>query len=115
MQDISFEVRSFLRDNIQSVWQLDLLIALMNIKDPIDAATLARLLYSNPLAIESGLHRFVKAGFVKECPGKPSTFSYAPATEDKRRIIEDTAKTYAVRRVDVTNLIFSNPSRHGIR
>lgn len=108
MQEISFEVRSFLRENIQSVWQLDLLIVLMNLDMPIDATVLARLLYSNPAAIESGLNRFVKIGFVKEIPGRPRTFVYAPPSGDKRRIIEEAAKTYAIRRVDVINLIFSD-------
>lgn len=115
MQDISFEVRSFLRDNIQSVWQLDLLIALMNIKHPVDANMLARLLYSSPASIESALQKFVRGGIAKEFPGKTCTYTYAPASEEKRRTIEDTAKTYAIRRVDVINLIFSSPSRHGIR
>ncbi len=115
MQAISFEVRSFLRDNIQSVWQLDLLIALMNIKQPVDASTLARHLYSSPASIESALQRFVIAGIAKEYPGKTCTYAYAPAPEEKRRTIEETAKTYAIRRVDVINMIFSNPSRHGIR
>lgn len=115
MQEISFEVRSFLRDHIQSVWQLDLLIALMNIKHPVDANTLARLLYTSPAAIESALQKFVKSGIAKEHSGKNCTYSYAPASDDKRRTIEDTAKTYAIRRVDVINLIFSSPSRHGIR
>ena len=116
MQDISFEVRSFLKENIQSVWQLDLLIALMNIKQPVDANTLARLLYSSPASIESALQRFVKTGIAKEFPGsKACAYSYAPVSEDKRRVIADTAQTYAIRRVDVINLIFSSPSRHGIR
>lgn len=115
MQEISFEVRGFLRDNIQSVWQLDLLIALMNIKHPVDANTLARLLYSSPGAIEAALQKFVKSGFVKEIPGKTCTYFYSPALDEKRKVIEETAKTYAIRRVDVINLIFSNPSKHGIR
>lgn len=115
MQEISFEVRSFIRDHIQSVWQLDLLIALMNVKEPLDASKLARLLYSSPGAIESALQRFVKSGILKDIPGNPHMFKYAPASEEKRRVIEDAAKTYAIRRVDVINLIFSNPSKHGIR
>lgn len=114
MQEISFEVRTFLRDNIQSVWQLDLLIALMNIKEPVDAVTLSRLLYSSAGAMESCLNKFVKAGFLKEFHGKPSLFQFAPASEEISRIILDAAKTYAVRRVDVINLIFSNPSRQGV-
>ena len=115
MQEISFEVRSFIRDTIQSVWQLDLLVALMNIKHPVDARTLAKLLYTDAAAIESALQKFVKSGIAKEFPGRICTYSYAPASDDKRRTIEDAAKTYAIRRVDVIHLIFSNPSRHGIR
>ncbi len=115
MQDISFEVRSFIRENIQSVWQLDLLIALMNLKEPIDSTMLARLLYSSTSAIDSALQKFVKTGIVTEFSGKPSTFAYAPATDEKRKLIEATAKTYAVRRVDVINLIFSNPSRQSMK
>jgi predicted transcriptional regulator len=114
MQEITFEVRSFLRENIQSVWQLDLLIAIMNIKEPVDANMLARLLYSSPTSIESALHKFVKAGIVTEIPGRPSTFLYAPATSTKQQVIENAAKTYAIRRVDVINLIFSNPSKQGL-
>ena len=115
MQEISFEVRSFLRDHIQSVWQLDLLIALMNIGEPVDAGKLARILYSSPSAMESALHKFVKLGILKEISGNPQIYQYAPASEEKRRIISETAKTYAIRRVDVINLIFSNPTKHGIR
>lgn len=114
MQEISFEVRTFLRDNIQSVWQLDLLIALMNIKEPVDAFTLSRLLYSSAGAMESCLNKFVKAGFLKEVHIKPSRYQYAPASEEISRVIHDTAKTYAVRRVDVINLIFSSPSKQGV-
>ena len=115
MQEISFEVRSFLRDYIQSVWQLDLLIALMNLREPVDAGKLARLLYSSPGAMESALKHFVNSGILKEFPGHPHAFKYAPASDEKRRIVEETAKTYAIRRVDVINLIFSNPPKHGIR
>ncbi len=115
MQEISFEVRSFIRENIQSVWQLDLLVALMNIKQAIDAQTMARLLYTSPAAIESALQKFVKNGIARDVSGKPGAYVYSPASDDKRRAIEDTAKTYAIRRVDIINLIFSNPSKQGIR
>lgn len=115
MQEISFEVRNFLRDHIQSVWQLDLLIALMNLEEPVDPGRLARILYSSPSAMESALHNFVKLGILKEIAGNPHKYQYAPVCNEKRRIIMETAKTYAIRRVDVINLIFSIPAKHKIR
>jgi len=111
MQDIPFEVRSFIKENIQSVWQLDLLVALMNINQPIDASTLARLLYTGQPSIESALQKFQRAGIVKEYVGKPSTYVFSPRSEEKENTIRTAARAYAIRRVDVINLIFSNPSR----
>lgn len=111
MREISFEIRSFLKEHIQSVWQLDLLITLMTINEPKDIQSLARILYLTPTSIEFALQKYIANGLVVEIKGRPSTFLFAPRLDEKRRVFEETAKVYAFRRVDVINLIFSNPHK----
>jgi len=111
MREISFEVRTFLKDQIQSAWQLDLLVALINLNRPVDANTLSKMLYSSQPAVESALQKFQLAGIVREIVGKPSTFVFSPRSEEKENVIKAAVKAYSIRRVDVINMIFSNPSR----
>jgi hypothetical protein len=110
MREISFEIRSFLKEYVQSVWQLDLLILMLSLNEPLDIQTLSRMLYLTPAAIEFAVYRFARLGLVIEFPGRPATFLLSPEHE-KRRILEDAAKAYSARRVDVINLIFANPPR----
>jgi len=111
MREVSFEIRSFLKENIQSVWQLDLLIMMMNLSEPFDIHVLAGMLYLTPSAIEFAVRRFARAGLVTEVSGRPPKFMYSPKSHEKARLLEETVKAYHARRVDVINLIFANPPR----
>ncbi len=111
MRQISFEIRSFLKENIQSVWQLDLLIAMMALKEARDIHALARSLYLTPSAVKYAVEQFVKSGLVKEFPGRSSTYLFAPRSESNLKLLEDTVKLYSFRRVEIINLIFSNPPK----
>lgn len=106
MHKISLDVRNFLKDHIQSVWQLDLLIVLMNLNDAIDAASLSRTLYCNQSATEYALQKFVKDGIVVQTSEKPNLYVYQPKAQRLRRTINETAEVYSLRRVELIKLIF---------
>jgi hypothetical protein len=110
MREISFEVRSFLKEHIQSVWQLDLLMVLTKLEEPVDSIALSRALYCNHGSVEYALSKFLKAKIVKQVQGKHILYQYMPKDEQTARVIAETMTAYSLKRVEVINLIFSNPA-----
>ena len=109
--DISPELKTFLKAHIHSVWQLELITFLRNQENPVTVSEIAKYLYSTPAAIESTLERFVQLGIIAESLGNPNSFTFSPSSMEMRQTIDDAANAYSMRRIDVINLIFSNPQR----
>ncbi len=109
--EVSPEVRSFLKEHIQSVWQLELILQIRSHKDLMTVYDIAKLLYSTPAAIEGTLERFVNLGVISRVEGSPDSYVYSPTSMELTRTIDNAAKCYTARRIDVINLIFSNPQK----
>jgi predicted HTH transcriptional regulator len=109
--EISPEVRSFLKEHVHSVWQLELILHMRERKESRTVAEIAKHLYSTPAAIESTLERFVNLGILKHALESQNSYVFAPASAEMQRTIDDSVKTYSARRIDVINLIFSNPQK----
>lgn len=105
-------VAEFIQNNIQSVWQLELLLHLKACDSPQTPAELAHAMYMSPEVIAGGLSHFEKCGLVEECPGQSNSYRYAPANGDLGEAVEQTAKSYAYKRVAIVNMIFSRTMQH---
>jgi len=111
ISEISHEVRTFLKDHVFSVWQLELIMHMREQSHALSCDEIAKLLYSTPAAIESTLKRFVELGVLRQAMGTADSYVYAPATNELQNLVDLTAKTYSARRIDVINLIFSTPQK----
>lgn len=109
--EISPEVRSFLKEHVHSVWQLELILHMRERRESMTVSEIAKVLYSTPAAIESTLERFVSLGILRQDTGTPNSFLFSPASSNMQKTIDDSVKTYSARRIDVINLIFSNPQK----
>lgn len=109
--EIAPEVRSFLKKHVHSVWQLELILHMRERKESMTIGEIAKQLYSTPAAIESTLERFVNLGIIKHVLEGQNSYVFSPASAEMKKTIDDSVKTYSARRIDVINLIFSNPQK----
>jgi len=98
--------QKFLREHIQSVWQLELILFMKERSRALSATEIASQLYSNPHVIETALSDFAKGGIVKE-KEDASLFTYAPESVELTNAIEQAGIAYAKKRLSVINFIFS--------
>lgn len=106
--DFSPQIKDFVRKNIRSVWQLEVILFVKDLGKAATAYEVASALYLRPDAIEKSLLSFEKLGIVKSNEGSPRKFYYSPSSELSDQI-EQTAKAYSERRFAIINLIFSSP------
>jgi hypothetical protein len=104
--EITPAAQKFLRDHIQSVWQLELILFMKEKSHPLSASEIASQLYSNPRVIETALTDFVRNGIIKE-DQNPSFYNYDPDSMEMTDAIEQAGKAYAKKRLSVINFIFS--------
>lgn len=110
ISDLSPIVSNFILQNIQSVWQLELLLHIRTLgsdpsQDGLSASSLAQALYMNAEVILGGLLHFEKCGLVKKVA--PDIYVYSPTSHELEEAVKQTANTYSSRRVAVVNMIFS--------
>lgn len=98
-------VASFIQNNIQSVWQLELLLFMKASSCPFTAAEAAKTLYMTPEVIANGMKHFESCGLLKQ--GQNGEYFYAPVSRELDETVKRTAETYSSRRVSVVNMIFS--------
>ncbi|HEY9787680.1 MAG TPA: helix-turn-helix domain-containing protein [Candidatus Obscuribacterales bacterium] len=108
---IPASVQSFLRRNIRSVWQLDLLLYLKAQNKPITIEQIAKALYLSPAVIAEGLKHLEGAGLVKSSGKPPTAYLYSPLTDSLRATADQSISAYTERRVQVINIIFSSPTQ----
>lgn len=99
--------QKFLRDHINSIWQLELILYLKEIGSPLSIVEIARHLYTNTGMIEAALTAFVKDGILKEGGSQPIVYAYGPSTTELIEAIEQAKKAYSDKRLSVINFIFS--------
>lgn len=101
-------VEKFINENIQSVWQLELLLYIRARSDSLRSYDLASALYTSPDAVEDALHYFEKHGLLKRGQFDTSEFIYAPTNAELRDGLDKTAIAYAERKVAIIQYIFSH-------
>lgn len=107
--DIPAEVRSFLRDNIDSVLQLELVLLLRAHADQSwTASQVAQEFRVDAAAASELLARCVARGIVAVA-GREAAYRFAPRSSELEAAIAGTADEYAARRVTIISLIFSKP------
>lgn len=107
MNRISAIVEDFVRKNIRSVWQLEMLLLMKSSNKPLNASEIANALYLTDETVWSGINDFEKNGLVGPSYVEPKSYVYAPRTTELRDAVEQTGKAYGERRVAIINLIFS--------
>ena len=105
---VTGKVQHFISRYIRSVWQLELLLALLSASKPLNSSEIASILYISKDAIEAALGTYAKYGLVKLIDG-----GYVYSTEDPDLLdaIKQTSKAYSERRSSVINLIFTGPRK----
>ncbi|PZM84384.1 MAG: hypothetical protein DKT66_07035 [Candidatus Melainabacteria bacterium] len=104
--EISPEAQKFLRNHIQSVWQLELILFMKEKGNALSVTEIASKLYSNPRVIETALTDFVRGGIIKEKESQ-NVYAFDPDSVEMTNAIEQAGKAYANKRLSVINFIFS--------
>jgi hypothetical protein len=107
ISEISTSVANFIRDNVTSVWQLELLLFLRGSNSAMTPTQIADALYMSPEAMAGCLIHFQNRGIARQSESLLGAYRYAPVSAELEAVIDETAQTYANRRVAIVNLIFS--------
>jgi hypothetical protein len=103
------QVRSFIRDNLPSVWALELLLLLSEEEDrTFDRAALVAALRASDAVIAKSGAALIAAGLVVE--DGPDTLRYAPASKDIRNLVGGARALYRSRPDAVRRLIVGRSS-----
>lgn len=105
--------QKFLREQIQAVWQLEVILFMKQSTAAMSAAKIATHLYSNPREIEDALSRFDKNGILKADGGEPATYFYRPQSAELQNAIDEACRAYQTKRLAVINFIFSRDGSSG--
>lgn len=104
------KVRLFIRDYIQSVEQLEILLLLYQHPDKEwTPNAVSKEIRSTPISTAKRLSDLKAARLVDEKSGSEKVYTYRPATAELSKQIAELADTYATMRVTVIDLIFSKP------
>jgi hypothetical protein len=105
---IAGDIRDFLQEQIDSVAELEALLLLRGHAGEVwSAQRLADRLYIDTPSAEEILTRLVRRGLFTEAAG---TFSYAPADDKHRAVIDRLADAYARFLVPVSRIIHAKPA-----
>jgi predicted ArsR family transcriptional regulator len=96
----------FIRNEIHSVSQLEVLLLLRERGGQWSAVAVAEELRITPQSAELRLHDLSRRGLLKH-HGEPESFAYVPRAPQLCAQVDDLAATYAERRYAVIDLIFS--------
>ena len=106
--EIDARVQQFVLRYIDSLEQLEVLLLLRSRADRTwRAAEVSKELRTAERSAGVRLASLAAAGLLKEDP--PGAYRYAPRTGDLDVAAGELAEAYAVRRIAITNLIFSRP------
>lgn len=113
MTEIAPRVRSFIRNHIQSVWQLELILFLKKQSELLSVSEIAKNLYYTPQAIEAALSDFVSSGILQSSEDNMGFYRYYPASSELREMVELTCQAYEAKRLAVIKCIFNKDSDLG--
>lgn len=108
--DIPEEVKRFLAENIESLFQLEVLLLLQ--ARPEVGWTAEQVDRETRIGLESVktlLARFEQMGFLSVNQGEDLSYRYQPTTDELDHVIKLLAMTYKERRVKVTSFIYASP------
>lgn len=110
MGDFPEDVKRFVLEAINSVYQLEALLLLRQAPDKtFSVAEVGQALYTPPEAIEEKLAEFLARGVLQPAEGPQRLYRYAPRDAALAAVIDRLAETYKQRRVAVISLIYSKP------
>jgi predicted ArsR family transcriptional regulator len=108
--EISRDVDQFIRDHINSVEQLEVLLLLMeNAQQEWSAAQVAQKLYRQPVSIAGHMDALRAAGLLTKTQGKEILYRYAPHSRTMESTVSSLDRAYRERKDTVIRLIFSRP------
>lgn len=111
--NIPEEVSRFIKEHIDSLEQLEVLLLLRAYPDrEWSAQEVSRELRSEPGAAAERLAEMSLDGLLIMSQAEGPLYRYGPKTPELARLVDKVADVYAVRRVTVITLIFSKPSKH---
>lgn len=104
------ELLQFLRDHIDSVEQIEILVLLCQSGERAwTAEEVAKELRSSQSSVAKRLEEFAAKKFLKNVDPSVQRYQFAPADDAVKRRIEELKELYKVRRVTVIDTIFSKP------
>jgi hypothetical protein len=107
-EGISPELKRFIRQYIQSVEQLEILLLLRSQSSrPWTAKKVFDVIRSSERSAAMRLADFARDGFLLADPEDPDAYRYQPKTVELDRLVEATAAVYQSRRVLVIETIFT--------
>jgi hypothetical protein len=101
------DVRSLIAQHVDSVLELEVLLAIRSWGVPVGAGELAHTLHLNGDASAAALAKFVRAGLVSR---DGEAYSFEPRDAPLRAAVDSLADTYASRRVRVIRFIYGRPN-----
>lgn len=104
--EFSAQVKSFMKEHIASVWQLELLLYFRNRGQPASVRDANSALYLEERAVQTCIDSFVAARILK--PDETGMYFYGPSSA-LAKTIDEVAYLYATRRTTVINFIYSSP------
>jgi hypothetical protein len=103
-------VKQFLRENIASVEQLEILLHVFNKGTPVTADEVARALYISLDIARDRLQRFSGRGILIASSESNPTYRFNSTNSELNTVTSDLVKLYRERRVTLINFIYSSPS-----
>lgn len=104
------EVRKFIRDNVSSIEQLEILLHLYEIAPSNQSSeAIARSLHLSVESVARQLSNFVDKRLISKSTATPPEFSLDSKSSNVGLQIQKLANLYRERRVKIINEIFSNP------
>ncbi len=103
-------VQQLLREQIQSIAQLEALLRLRESPDaPQSVPELSKQLYTPDSMTLSLVEGLARGGFVEIVAGAEPRYRYSPKSAELKQAVDELALLYQQRRVTVINLLYSNP------
>jgi hypothetical protein len=107
--EITTEIERFIRDNVDSVEQLEVLLLLRSAPDKEwGALEVSQTLYRQPESVATRLNDLRERGFLSVNQASPPLYQYSPNPQDSE-IITGLEHSYRVRKDAVIQMIFSKP------
>jgi hypothetical protein len=103
-------VQQFLRANIQSIAQLELLLLLYSNRNIAwSVGDAAKNQYTAVNMTQAALESLRSSGLVGVVEDGETRYQYAPTSENLDQLIGELAQLYSERRVSIVNAIYSSP------